>query len=299
MAHEMNFFTEEERRKIEQARSGETEEKIMWSAEGQEERASRKSKRKIWIIVLAVVVIVAAVVAAIVLVGNHSGQKKPELPVSTQEPLPTPTPKPTPVPTPTPRPGPDVKKDDWFAMRTDAELPIPEDYQMTDTMVDGAGYWLDERIAEDYQAMIEAAQADEMQLKIISGYRSENVQQARYEEAVRQLVSGGMEREIAEEEAKKTALPGGCSEHNLGLAADLVARNRQAREVFNETPEYEWLQQHAAEYGFIERYPAGKEAVTGVEAKPWHWRYVGKELAQFLKEEGMTLDEYHSQYLED
>ncbi len=64
-----------------------------------------------------------------------------------------------------------------------------------------------------------------------------------------------------------------------------------------QTPEYQRLSEHAAEYGFVLRYPEDKQEVTGVEFKPWHWRYVDKELASFLKEQNLTLEEYHEQYL--
>lgn len=302
MAQEMNFFTEAEQAELEKARAGDVvkEEKVMWSADGQTAHTARKRKKNVGMIIAAAVIIASIVgILAAVFAGKGKEPPKASLPASTEMPAPIETPEPTPEPTPTPRPGPDVKADDWFAMRTGADLPIPEEYHMTDTMVDPGGYWLDERIAEDYLAMIHAAEEDGMQLKIISGYRGEEVQQNRYDTKVRELVGAGMDRETAQQEALKTVLPGGYSEHNLGLAADLVSRSRQAKEVFTETPEYSWLKEHAAEYGFIERYPAGREDVTGMEAKPWHWRYVGKELAQFLTSEGLTLDEYHSQYLSE
>lgn len=59
-----------------------------------------------------------------------------------------------------------------------------------------------------------------------------------------------------------------------------------------QTPEYQWLSEHAAEYGFVLRYPEDKQEITGVEFKPWHWRYVGKELASFLTGQNLTLEEY-------
>ncbi|MEG2653790.1 MAG: M15 family metallopeptidase, partial [Ruthenibacterium sp.] len=79
----------------------------------------------------------------------------------------------------------------------------------------------------------------------------------------------------------------------LGLAADIVALDDQLLdEKQAETPEQVWLMEHCAEYGFILRYPEGKEAITGVTYEPWHYRYVGKEAAQYITQQGLTLEEY-------
>lgn len=89
------------------------------------------------------------------------------------------------------------------------------------------------------------------------------------------------------------------SDHNTGLAVDLVPQYSQTKdaETIVQTPEYQWLSEHAAEYGFVLRYPEDKQEITGVEFKPWHWRYVGKELATFLQGQNFTLEEYWQQYL--
>ena len=62
--------------------------------------------------------------------------------------------------------------------------------------------------------------------------------------------------------------------------------------TISETKAYTWLQEHAAEYGFVERYPKGKESITGIDYEPWHYRYVGKEHAQRMNELNMCLEEY-------
>lgn len=87
----------------------------------------------------------------------------------------------------------------------------------------------------------------------------------------------------------------GQSEHQTGLAMDISAPSVQSAlttEV-ESTPEGQWLRENAHRYGFILRYPAGKEHITGYAYEPWHFRYVGRELAAFLKKKGLTLEEYY------
>ena len=88
------------------------------------------------------------------------------------------------------------------------------------------------------------------------------------------------------------AVPG-CSEHNSGLAADIVSVYYQNLDSgFDQTPEYAWLSENAAEYGFILRYPYDKQDVTKIIYEPWHYRYVGVEQAKKIKASGLCLEEY-------
>ena len=82
--------------------------------------------------------------------------------------------------------------------------------------------------------------------------------------------------------------PPGCSEHNLGVAMDIIA----TADNFYTTEEYAWLMENAADYGFILRYPQDKQYITRVEYEPWHWRYVGVEHAHAIKASGLCLEEY-------
>ncbi|MEG0340419.1 MAG: M15 family metallopeptidase, partial [Oscillospiraceae bacterium] len=89
----------------------------------------------------------------------------------------------------------------------------------------------------------------------------------------------------------------GTSEHNLGLAADIVSENWYSHHndltaEFDKTKEYDWLAAHAQDYGFILRYPKGKESITGISYEPWHYRYVGINAAKKIKSESLTLEEY-------
>ena len=92
-------------------------------------------------------------------------------------------------------------------------------------------------------------------------------------------------------EAGTTSAAPGTSEHNSGLAVDIS----NASGYFEGSAEEAWLLEHAHEYGFILRYPEGKEDITGFDHEPWHFRYVGKEQAALIKESGLCLEEYLAQ----
>ncbi len=88
-------------------------------------------------------------------------------------------------------------------------------------------------------------------------------------------------------------MPGCMSEHTTGLALDILSENHEtANDAYGETPEGRWLVENAHRYGFILRYPEGKEHITGVIYEPWHYRYVGVEAATEIWERGICLEEY-------
>ena len=95
--------------------------------------------------------------------------------------------------------------------------------------------------------------------------------------------------ELYAEQQDGTAQPPGCSEHETGLAFDVTARSDGD---FESTPQFQWLSAHCWDYGFILRYPKGKEQITGIAYEPWHYRYVGEEAAQIIRDHGWTLEEY-------
>ena len=95
----------------------------------------------------------------------------------------------------------------------------------------------------------------------------------------------------------KIAARAGHSEHNTGLAIDVISPTSNS-ENFDKTEEFKWLSIHAHEYGFILRYPKDKEYITGYDYESWHYRYLGKELATKVYESGLTYEEYYAYYLE-
>ncbi|SUM57931.1 D-alanyl-D-alanine carboxypeptidase [Staphylococcus microti] len=133
--------------------------------------------------------------------------------------------------------------------------------------------------------MIQDANEQGVQLVYRSGYRSYDTQV--------QLYNSYVARD-GEAAANKYSAKPGYSEHQTGLAFDVGSVNASDdfKTSFENTKEGQWVQQHAHEYGFIIRYLEGKEAITGYQYEPWHLRYVGKDLAEKIHEQGITLEEY-------
>ena len=132
---------------------------------------------------------------------------------------------------------------------------------------------------------------------VCSSYRSTELQHELFEEDLNARMSKGMSYEEAYAATAAYTMPPGCSEHCTGLAVDIVSYyHQQLDEAQENTAETRWLQSHCWEYGFILRYPSDKSNVTGIAYESWHYRYVGKEAAKFITENGLTLEEYHAQY---
>ncbi|MFJ5759587.1 D-alanyl-D-alanine carboxypeptidase family protein [Neobacillus sp. NPDC093182] len=132
------------------------------------------------------------------------------------------------------------------------------------------------------------AKAEGISLLGVSAYRSHATQTT--------LFNYYVNRDGYEKARTYSALPG-TSEHETGLSIDVTGGNGKcaAENCFGGTKEAIWLEQHAAEYGFIIRYPKGKESITGYQYEPWHLRYVGKEIALEIMNKGITLEEYYNE----
>ncbi|MGN1111241.1 MAG: D-alanyl-D-alanine carboxypeptidase family protein [Oscillospiraceae bacterium] len=130
-----------------------------------------------------------------------------------------------------------------------------------------------------FKKLVSGAAADGLNIYMISGYRSYEKQQKTYL---------GWCNTYGQKEADRISARPGFSEHQLGMAIDV----NSLEESFENTAEGQWLAEHCWEYGFIIRYPKGKEEITGYSFEPWHIRYLGKELAKDVYESGLTLEEY-------
>ena len=210
-------------------------------------------------------------------------------PAATAAPTPEPTPSPTPEPTPyVPVYG---EEDMWMLAIASADYPMESEYVVDTTTVEG--YLFDARAAGALQTMLDAARADGMGVYITSAWRSRATQAGLYENRVYRFQLEGYSREEAEEVGATVVARPGESEHELGLSVDLVTDTYTSLdEGFAEQPEYQWLLEHCAEYGFIQRYPPEKSDITGIIWEPWHFRYVGVEVAQYIMENGLCLEEY-------
>lgn len=182
-----------------------------------------------------------------------------------------------------------INEDQWYLTLVNRNRKLPEDFEAkTSYLVEGNEAELDSRCAEQYMAMYNAALEDGCTLTPFSGYRRISTQKRNYENKINLYLNQGYSYLDAAEKAATIILPPGTSEHNLGLAMDIVC----ADEWFADTKEFTWLMAHAQDYGFILRYPADKQDITQITYEPWHWRYVGVDAAKAMKASGQCLEEY-------
>ena len=238
--------------------------------------------------------------------GGEQGDQTPD-PEPMPDPEPTPDPEPDPQPQPKPVPDPEPSgttltnpgSDDWRTSLVSAKYPLAEELDMEREFIcNYAGFDLkvDARIAQPLRDFLAAAKADGYDLQLISAYRTFARSAILLENEVQaQMKYNGYSREKAEQVAATRVAPPGTSEHNTGLAVDIVDKGYQILDRKQEqTPVQQWLMEHCAAYGFILRYPTDKSALTGIGYEPWHYRYVGREAAAAIMEQGICLEEYEA-----
>ncbi|SMF91044.1 D-alanyl-D-alanine carboxypeptidase [Paenibacillus uliginis N3/975] len=174
------------------------------------------------------------------------------------------------------------------------ERSLPDGYEPSDLVEPNVPFSFDEphekrnmrkEAAEALEKLFAAADAEGIELRAVSGYRSFARQKSVYESHV--ATKG-------EEEASRISAVPGTSEHQTGLTIDVSSPSagNALEQSFGQTKEGIWLAENAPEYGFIIRYPEGQEGITGYVYEPWHIRYVGEDLAPDIAESGLTLEEY-------
>ena len=182
----------------------------------------------------------------------------------------------------------------WNLRLVNKDNPLPRDFSVE--TAEAAEGQLDSRAASALSQMVSDMEAQGLSPVVCSSFRTWEEQEALHQNKVNRLLSQGYSLASAEEEASRWVVPAGTSEHQLGLAADIVAADCQVLEEEQEnTPEQQWLMAHCQEYGFILRYPRDKQGLTGVGYEPWHYRYVGVEAAQEIMSQGLCLEEYLGQ----
>lgn len=198
---------------------------------------------------------------------------------------------------PTPEPTPDpIPRDEWYLRLVNAENPLPEDYGEQEMTSFGGGYYFDQRVIDPLNGLLEAAEEEGLNLRVVSGYRSVTRQTERHEDKVQAYLNQGYSDEEAEELASREEPVYRECEHSLGLAVDFSDGTTSApTEAFAETEEFAWLVENAADYGFILRYPEDKTDETGMVYQPWHFRYVTSDQAKAITESGLCLEEYLAQ----
>ncbi len=188
-----------------------------------------------------------------------------------------------------------VREPDWRLTLVNEANPLPGDYE-PDTAEADNGYLFDIRAVEPLRALLQAGREAGLDLVVTSGWRSWAYQEQLFEDKVARVMSGtGLDRAAAEDMAADEVARPGTSEHQLGLAVDIISNaHPELNEAWaeTETEEAEWLKAHCAEYGFILRYPPEKSEITGITWEPWHFRYVGEEAAVYIMENDLCLEEY-------
>ena len=180
-----------------------------------------------------------------------------------------------------------LNPDEGNMLESDPDIPMTE----------FDGQLIDSRIAENYKAMRDAAKAEGINLYLRSGFRKISLQQIYYDSNVNKYMNEGHSKEEAIRLTLRYFTAPGHSEHHSGLACDIITVEYHKNiytldDRFGETDAFDWLMDHCAEYGFILRYPEGKTDITKISYEPWHYRYVGKEHAQYIMENDLTFEEY-------
>ena len=170
--------------------------------------------------------------------------------------------------------------------------PLPEvwDVDLVDLI---NGHKVDRRAYESLQKMMDDCRAEGYNPLICSSFRTHEKQTTLFNNKVKQYLDKGYSQSEAEIEAGKWVAVPGTSEHQTGLALDIVSvENQNLDESQLNNPCQLWLMEHCYDYGFILRYPQDKTDITKIDFEPWHYRYVGKEAAKEIKEKGICLEEY-------
>ena len=181
---------------------------------------------------------------------------------------------------------------DWQLLLVNPWNKLPEEFTVELKKLPN-GLKVDARIYDDLTAMLSDCRKAGLRPLVCSAYRPVETQTRLYNNKIARLQAAGYSREAAVRQAGRWVAVPGTSEHQTGLAVDLVASSYQVLDKKQEqTKEQKWLMEHCWEYGFILRYPSDKCGVTGIGYEPWHYRYVGKETAKAIQESGLCLEEY-------
>ena len=172
-------------------------------------------------------------------------------------------------------------------------LTLPVSYLPELSAVQGTGCQLTPEAALAYTRMAQAAREEGIVLLLFSGWRSPETEAQLARLWLDDAEKGGTAPAEAAETARTILDVPGAGEHQTGLAADIVSEDHPSRDAdFARTDAFDWLCANAPRFGFIQRYPADRQAATGLLARPWHWRYVGTENAAAITQSGLTLEEF-------
>ena len=188
--------------------------------------------------------------------------------------------------------------DDWKIVLVNKQHPIPEDYSFELGNISGS-MRCDERIITPLLDMLKGARTDGVNLIVCSPYRDLDRQTMLFSNKVGRYMDGGLSYMDAYNLASQAVTVPGSSEHQIGLAVDIITDGYSSLdEGFGDTAAGKWLAANSSKYGFILRYPDGKENITSIEYEPWHFRYVGVDAATVITENDLCLEEFWNIYVD-
>ena len=184
------------------------------------------------------------------------------------------------------------KISDWNLILVNKNNPISDDYKFETIEIED-NLKVDIRIKDALEKMLADARNEGLKPKICSAYRTTSYQKKLFNNKIKEYQRKGYSQIDAEEQASYWVTIPGTSEHEIGLAVDIVSEANQTLDEKQENTEVQkWLMVHCYEYGFILRYPTDKKDITKINYEPWHYRYVGVDNAMLIKEKGFCLEEY-------
>lgn len=191
---------------------------------------------------------------------------------------------------------------DWRLILVNKQHPIPDDYELKlgSISTPRGRMKCDRRIISDLNKMFEDAKEEGINLVVCSPYRPSSRQDYLFDKKVKKYIKQGNSYMDAYYLTAQAITIPGASEHEIGLALDIVSDKYSGlNEGFGASDAGIWLEKHCTEYGFVIRYPLGKESITGIEFEPWHFRYVGKKAAKVMKEQNLCLEEFTELIMEN
>lgn len=157
------------------------------------------------------------------------------------------------------------------------------------TMCTKGNIYLVEEALTNFNTMCQDMKKESLQIRAISAYRDYNYQLNLYNK----YLINDTKKNVDTYSARP-----GHSEHQSGLTVDVDNISSNFND-FESTDEFIWMQENAYKYGFILRYPKGKQEITGYSYESWHYRYVGKKIASYIKKHNITFDEYYARFIDN
>ncbi len=190
------------------------------------------------------------------------------------------------------------KERNWRLILVNSVNYLPDDFEIELEQLRN-GQSVDKRCYPDLQRMMDDCRAQGLEPLICSSYRSVERQEELFAAETEMFATQGYSEEKAFSLAAAQVAVPRTSEHHTGLALDIVDKNNQTLdETQADTPAQKWLMENCCNYGFILRYPADKQEITGIIYEPWHYRYVGEEAAREIHDRGLCLEEYLGEALD-